>query len=104
MKRILILAAALGPMYLSVADASGPVTIVQTVHCSDYGGLQAYQLSDGNNVFVYDSTSTDQFSKNMQAYMMAIWLTGKTIQSYQVGTYGSNCGLWAAVLTSVTAQ
>jgi hypothetical protein len=89
-------------MSLTVAHANGPVTITQTVHCSDYGGLQVYQLSDGNNVLVYDGT--DQFSKNLQALMTATWLTGRTILSYSVGSSGSNCGLTASVLTSVTIQ
>jgi hypothetical protein len=101
-KRILVAFAALTLANLNVSHASGPVTITQIVHCSDYGGLQVYQLSDGNNVLIYDGT--DQYSKNMQALMTAAWLSGKTIQSYSVGSAGSNCGLWAANITSVTIQ
>ena len=83
--------------------AAGPVTITQVVHCSDNSGTIFFQLSDGNSVFLYDSTSTDQFSKNMQAMMLVIWTTGATIQSYAVTTNaGSACGVYGLQLSSVT--
>jgi len=73
---------------LDLARAAGPVTIANMIHCSDYGGVAAYALRDGTNAFLYDTT--DQYSKNMQATMLATWVSGKTIHSYQVT---STCGV-----------
>jgi hypothetical protein len=92
---------------VGLAHATGPVTILQIVHCTDNNGTEIFQLSDGTNVLAYDGVSyggSDDYSKSLQALMLTTWATGKTIESYQVGTFGSNCGLWAGILTSVTVQ
>jgi len=102
--RIILGACLIAVLPVRFAAAAGPATITQVVHCSDNGGESVFTLSDGSNLLVYDSVSSDQFSKNLLALMTAAWIAGRTVISYAVGTPGSNCGIWAANLTSVTFQ
>ena len=101
--RTAIIAVLLALSPLEVSYATGPVTIVQMVHCSDYGGTVYFQLSDGMNVFIYDGT--DQFSKNLQALMVAVWVSGKNIQAHAItSNSGSGCGLYGGQLASVAVN
>ena len=102
--RIRAAAVILSVLPFNYAAATGPATITQVVHCSDNGGESVFMLSDGGNLLVYDSVSTDQYSKNLLALMTAAWISGRTVLSDTVGAPGSNCGIWAANLTSVTFQ
>lgn len=101
MKSVLI--AVCGLLLCPVAEAGGPVTISQVVHCSDDNGIVLFELSDGTNVFVYDTTNP--FNTTMDALMLAAWSSNTTIESYTTtGSGGSACGLWGYSLTSVALQ